>query len=329
VFPIHLVDNKFGGTAVYEDLFNFANKYSTGNFYGVRQSNLVGFKLGVKSDLGVYLSNSKDIRQILNGISGIPYPPAFQGDPSKPGFCPIPVLRCWQTFKTISGILTPPAEWQVYGSIPKGHLNNKGLTSIGKFAVKEMMKLGMMIDIDHMSDLSQEDTLTLAESFQYPVNIGHNGIRKPDGVERHASIAATQRVAALGGVFGVGTADSEEHHTDATTFINSFNEVWLTMSANGISPRVAIGTDVNGMERLPRAPTFHSVNFYDTDFPTSTTGSRIWDYTKEGVSQYGLMADFMKDVREKNLSVHNRLMDSAEYFVQMWEKVDKQKTSVQ
>jgi len=334
VFPIHLLDNQFGGTAVYEDLFNFANKYSTGKFYTVRQSNAVGFKLGKMSDIGVSLSSSKDIGRILDGLALIPYKPAFNANPLDSRFCvnALPFhgsLGCWATFRTIRSLLTPPAEWQVYESIPKGHLNDKGLTNAGKVAVKEMMKLGMLIDIDHMSDLAQEDTLTMAEGFQYPVNIGHNGIRHANGVERHASISATQRVAALGGLFGVGTSDSEEHHSDASTFIASFNEVWATLSAKGSAPRVAIGTDVNGMERLPRAPKSHSVNFYNSDFPRSTTGSRTWDYTVEGVSQYGLMADFMKDVREKNLSVHQKLMDSAEYFAQMWEKVEKQKASVQ
>lgn len=334
VFPIHLLDNQFGGTAVYEDLFNFANKYSTGKFYTVRQSNAVGFKLGEMSDIGVYLSSNKDIGRILDGLALIPYKPAFNANPLDSRFCinALPFhgsLGCWTTFRTIRTLLTPPVEWQIYDSIPKGHLNAKGLSNAGKVAVKEMMKLGMLIDIDHMSDLAQDDTLTMAERFQYPVNIGHNGIRHANSVERHASISATQRVAALGGIFGVGTADSEEHHTDASTFIASFNEVWATSSAKGSAPRVAMGTDVNGMERLPRAPKTHSVNFYNSEFPRSTTGSRTWDYTVEGVSQYGLMADFMKDVREKNLSVHQRLMDSAEYFAQMWEKAEKQKASVQ
>src|SRR6185436_2625168 len=30
IFPIHVVDNKFGGSAVYKELFNFSNKYATG-----------------------------------------------------------------------------------------------------------------------------------------------------------------------------------------------------------------------------------------------------------------------------------------------------------
>jgi len=32
--------------------------------------------------------------------------------------------------------------------------NQLGLTDIGKAAIKEMMRLGMIIDVDHMSDHS-------------------------------------------------------------------------------------------------------------------------------------------------------------------------------
>ncbi|MGD9629973.1 MAG: membrane dipeptidase [Pyrinomonadaceae bacterium] len=345
-FPIHLLDNKFGGTAVYEDLFNFANKYSTGNFFGVRHSGEVGFALGEASDAGVYLSSNKDIGLILDGLALVPYKPAFNANPLDSRFCvnALPFhgsIGCWSTFKTIRGLLTPPGEWQNYKTIPAGHMNNKGLTSAGKVAIKEMMKLGMMIDIDHMSDLSQDDTLTIAEQYQYPVNIGHNGLRHPGSVERHASSSSTRRVAALGGLFGIGTADSDKHKSDAVSFIASFNEVWALMAQNGNSPRLAIGTDVNGMERLPRASAgLNTATFYTSvcqpnipatlgDFPMSNTGSRCWDYTKEGVSQYGMMADFIRDIRNRDLSVQQRLMDSAEYFALMWEKVERQRSLVQ
>jgi hypothetical protein len=40
------------------------------------------------------------------------------------------------------------------------------------------------------------------------------------------------------------------------------------------------------------------------------------------------MADFVRDIRKRDVSVQQRLMDSAEYFAEMWEKVDKQKGTV-
>ena len=115
------------------------------------------------------------------------------------------------------------------------------------------------------------------------------------------------------------------------------------MSRNGGSPRVAMGTDVNGMERLPRASKnipdsaqFYSAHYYndipdnmEDDFQKCITGNRQWDYTREGVAHYGLMADFIRDVRKRNVSVQQRLMDSAEYFAKMWEKCNTSKVNVQ
>jgi len=350
VFPIHLVNNKFGGTAVYEDLFNFSNKYSTGSFFTVNESDKVGFRLGEMSDIGVLLSTSRDLRPVLDGLAGVPYPPAFNADPTSPDFCMHPLnpfsgsLGCFKTFKLLKGIINPPSEYQMYSTIPNGHVNDAGLTGLGKYAITEMMKLGLLIDIDHMSDRSQADTLEIAErpTNKYPLNIGHNGIRKPGASERHALRATVERIAKLGGVFGIGTADSEEHHSDAKSFITSFNEVWSVMGHDGGSPRVAMGTDVNGMERLPRATSglsassFYSDHFFDDipdnqeeNFQQCRTGTRTWDYTLLGVAHYGLIADFVRDIRKRDLFVQQHLMESAEYFAQMWEKADLQKTSIQ
>jgi microsomal dipeptidase-like Zn-dependent dipeptidase len=336
IFPIHLVDNAFGGTAVYDNLFNYANKYSTlGNLYTVQSSTtidpLIMFRLSPGADgVGNLL-----LKGALDLASGIPYPPAFNANPFDSRFClnPIPFsgsLGCWDKFKFIRGLVAPDPRYITYAATPGGHVNVKGLTEMGKIAVKQMMQLGMLIDIDHMSEKSINDTLTLAEGpppLRYPINIGHNGIRGQEvgkaPSERGASRSTIGRVAALGGVFGVGTADIYPQD-----FIASFKAVEAVWSAKGLRPSVAIGTDANGMERLPRqSPGLNSAAFYSA-FPKATTGSRTWDYTTEGVAHYGLMADFVKDVKEKDVAVYDNLMKSAEYFAQMWEKAEAEKVNV-
>lgn len=327
IFPIHLSDNKFGGTAVYDNLFNFANKRLTGSFYQV-DSGPVAFRLGITPGGIGDFATLQTVKTAMDAMSGTPYPPAYNGDPTSPDFCPAPILGCWKTFRLARSLLTPDPGYLIYPGIPGGHVNKYGLTDLGKVAVKEMMRMGMLIDIDHMSDKSQDDTLRLAEQFGYPVNIGHNGLQNSRDSERIASIANVQRVARLGGVFGVGTADSDKHPTDAVTVINSFNAVWATMAGNGGTPRVAIGTDVNGMERLPRAsPGLSSGDFY-SGFTKSKTGNHTWDYTKDGVAHYGLIADFMRDISRRSPTVYDNLMNSAEYFAQMWEKAERQKSAV-
>ena len=47
IFPIHLTDNVFGDTAIYDDLFSLANAYETGQFWKVAcaaASDNIGFR---------------------------------------------------------------------------------------------------------------------------------------------------------------------------------------------------------------------------------------------------------------------------------------------
>lgn len=321
IFPIHLVDNKFGGTAVYEDLFNLANKDSTGNLFTVQSSSdpLVTHRLGA----GLDGAGNLGVKAALDAASGIPFPPSFHFPNCMSPIPGVGLLGCWDQFQRIAALLAPDPRYAAYAAIPGGHVNAKGLTALGTVAITEMMKLGMLIDIDHMSEKSINATLNLAERFTYPINIGHNGLRSEGGDERSASRRTIERVAALQGVFGVGTAN-----TDPLAFISNFEAVRSDLEGISVFPAVAIGTDVNGMELLPRASAgLVSDDFY-RGFPKCTTQSRTWDYTTEGVAHYGLMADFIKDVKERNVEVYNTLMKSAEYFAQMWEKCDRQKISV-
>jgi hypothetical protein len=92
---------------------------------------------------------------------------------------------------------------------------------------------------------------------------------------------------------------------------------------------LAIGTDINGFE-MPPAPRVGSNVQYNASFPMCRTGSQSWDYNRVGVAHYGLMADFFKDVNSigNGRIFDNHLMQSAEYFAQMWEKCERQRTNV-
>ena len=308
VFPIHLVDNKFGGTAVYEDLFNYASKYTSGSLFTVQSSSTVDANITSRLGIGLDGNGNLDIKKILDDVSSIPL--LGQG------------ISSWDKFQLIRNLISPDPLYASYAQIQGGHVNSKGLSPLGKFAIKELMRNGMMIDIDHMSQLSVNNTLDTALSYLYPVNIGHNGLRGNGGKERAAARATIQSVAQLGGIFGIGTADSEEGHSDAESYIANFSQI------SPLIKGVAIGSDVNGMERLPRASQGLNSNEFYSDFPKCTTGNRTWDYTTEGVAHYGLMADYIKDIKNRNITVYNNLMKSTEYFAQMWEKCERRRAYI-
>jgi microsomal dipeptidase-like Zn-dependent dipeptidase len=80
-----------------------------------------------------------------------------------------------------------------------------GLTDLGRFLVKELTARGMMIDTEHMSIKTFNDTMEIVESRHYPVLAGHVvpfdlAEKKHDRTERAKTKAQLQRIFALGGI---------------------------------------------------------------------------------------------------------------------------------
>lgn len=74
-------------------------------------------------------------------------------------------LRCCGSFESVTKIFNPSPEFDLYKLIGGGHVNTLGITHLGNTAINEMMKLGMMIDVDHMSELSMTNVIDYAESI--------------------------------------------------------------------------------------------------------------------------------------------------------------------
>jgi len=85
-----------------------------------------------------------------------------------------------------------------------GSLHGKsklGLTSFGRDAVNQMLKLGIMIDVAHSSEAVVRDVLTLSGG---PVIVSHTGFRGHCDSSRNFSDDLMKAIAAQGGLIGVG-----------------------------------------------------------------------------------------------------------------------------
>ncbi len=295
IFPIHVADNLFGGTAVYDTTLALSTKYYTNHFIEVEsvRGRNIGYKHGKKrfdkddflNEFTQELIKSRDLGDVISNQPNYPAPPA--------------------------------------GS---GHVNKRGLTTLGTAAIVEMMNLGMMIDIDHMSEKSMLGALAASKLYArlrgaefYPLNAGHNGIRGDNGTERNLHPAVADSIFKTGGMIGVGTANATPNE-----FVQNFMNVYNIRR----SPNIAFGSDVNGMEPLPKqSPGLNSDAFY-AGFPLGKImreNGFPWDYTNEGVAHYGLMPEFFHDVKGQpngeNVSI--LLNNSADRFITMWEKCVK------
>jgi microsomal dipeptidase-like Zn-dependent dipeptidase len=199
IFPIHLVNNAFGGAALYNDLFNGLNLILRGEVFNPRSAE-VDFRLS-SLDLG--------------------------------------------------GVHIPD-----YGHVPGGHVNVLGLTARGNAAVQEMMRLGMVIDVDHMSWASVDDTLTVAEGRDYPLVAGHSAFRDraPKKDEYQRRLDQLERMKERGGMVAVGLHQGEiltfggRVPSDAPGSTKSWAQAYLYAIEHMGRERVGLGTDINGFE---------------------------------------------------------------------------------
>src|SRR5205823_3309428 len=127
----------------------------------------VTYSMSLVGPAGVNNAVIAGISGFVQGLGQTPFPPAF--DAVK---CPFPTLGCTDQFRALSSLLTPDPQWDIYPTIPGGHVNKKGLSPLGEVAVREMMRLGMLIDIDHGSEKTANRILEIASSNNYPVNSG-------------------------------------------------------------------------------------------------------------------------------------------------------------
>jgi len=282
IFPIHLVDNAFGGTAAYDDLFDLSNLHESGAAWQLRCAD--------PGD-GITYQSAPAIASAL-GAQII----ARLGLPSVPGVRP---------------------------ACAAGQRNSLGLSANGIEGLREMMRLGMLIDVDHMSQAAVDQALGIAEAVTpggYPLNSGHNNVRGPGNpvTERAFTALQYQRIGALHGIAGIGSSGQ-----DAAAWLRLYQDVMTAMGPGAVG---GFGTDTNGFGLgMPPRPGSHV-----TETTPNRDGPKTWNYKSDGVAHYGMLPEFLQDVGslQGGAAVVANAMTGAEYFYQTWHKAELQRTLV-
>ncbi len=266
ITPIHLTNNAFGGTAIYLRFLETVNLFVTGERWSVDDAWETGVRYRLDHD-GVDMLD--DVERTV----------AMSGQP----------LRAMHRQTLLDHI---PGIRDLYEAVeaPKirgGHANARGLNHYGRILLEEMMKRGIIIDVDHMSEKTTDDALAMAEEQHYPVICSHSWFRDllysahiefdplkheqygTSDVHKVAHEAGKrgdqiERIGRLGGVVApiINQGDiaglrralpelagkvSEPCAGSSTAWAQAYLYAVAKMGGRG----VAIGTDVNGAAGLP------------------------------------------------------------------------------
>nr|WP_269129018.1 MULTISPECIES: hypothetical protein [unclassified Nonomuraea] len=163
------------------------------------------------------------------------------------------------------------------------------MTALGEHMIKGMIERGMLVEIDHMSVKAAGRALDLLEAARYPGVISSHSWTDPHYFER---------VYALGGMIN-------QYGHDAEHFVAEWARTEPPRQQHGIAG-YGYGLDVNGMGRLPgpRAanaadPVTYPFTSFDggVSFDRLRTGERVRDVNTDGVANYGLVPDWIEDMR--------------------------------
>ncbi|MFB6810307.1 discoidin domain-containing protein [Streptomyces sp. NPDC056387] len=198
--------------------------------------------------------------------------------------------------------------------------NARGLTDLGEYAVRGMMKRKMMLEVDHMGVKAAGRAFDILESESYPGVISSHS---------WMDLGWTERLYKLGGFAAQYMNGSEGFSAEAarTKALRDKYHVGY-----------GYGTDMNGVGGWPGprgADTPNPVKypFRSTDggsvIDRQTTGQRTWNLNTDGAAHYGLVPDWIEDIRlVGGQGVVDDLFKGAESYLDTWGASEQHKAGV-
>ncbi|TQL39560.1 F5/8 type C domain-containing protein [Salinispora arenicola] len=203
-----------------------------------------------------------------------------------------------------------PADVQMPSYSADARCNVRGLTSLGEYALRGMMERNMMVEIDHMSVKATGRALDILESVSYP------GV-----VSSHSwmDLLWSERVYQLGGFI-------TQYMHGAERFIADADRTKALRDSYGVG--YGFGTDMNGFGSWPGPRGADTPNPVQYPYQSAhggavldrqTTGERTWDINVDGAAHYGLVPDWVEEIRVLGgQAVVDDLLRGAESYLGTW-----------
>lgn len=302
IFPVHKYDNAFSagdGMRAIVEIGNFINSGHWSNFTDDCDASIpTVFDSGPVSFGGLNMPREEYASTPPNDMSGFPEQP----------------------LNTLAGFFSE----LMSGPLEGDWCQNAGLTPLGETLIREMMRRGLVLEVDHFPRRAYARVFEILEENDYPA-AGTHGLNF-DG-----------RLYALGGVSktGIGRCADPER---PGSLLDSIRRRAERIAELGGYAAEGFGFDLNGFAGGPGprfgdrsgcgAPQANPVTYPfqsyagDVTFTEPRLGNRRVDFNTEGMSHIGLMPELIEDARRTGATDADleALFRSAEAYLRMWER---------
>ena len=207
------------------------------------------------------------------------------------------------------------------------------LTHKGEYLVREMIKRGMIVEVDHFPRNAYQRAFDILEDHDYPA-AGTHGRRGPD-----------DKIYDLGGISVTSPGTCHDPNNPGSTLAGLKANIKKKIE-HGAYPGEGWSWDLNGYASYRKArfgpkrdeacgpdqpdPISYPFHSYDgqVTFTEPWLGNRQVDFNTEGLVHIGLLPEYVEDLRrdaanagcEKDLEP---IFHSAEAYLKMWEKAEE------
>ncbi len=306
LFPVHKFDNAFSAGDGHRGFIEFGNFVNSGHYGNYTQDSC--------PDVPAVYDHGPVTFGGLNAPRDV-YDSAAPVDMSRFKDSPLDALS-----PHLPKFQRPP--------IPGDHCQKAGLQPLGEFLMKEMMRRGMIIEVDHMPRRSYARAYELLRLYDYPAAGTHGSDNRGDLYK-------------LGGI-STARLDRCIDPADKDAPMRRLRERIQRIEKAGAYPAQGFGFDFNGFAKGPRPrfgkdsscavpQTDHRMTYPfvsmagDVTFLPPRLGERSVDFDNEGMLHLGLLPELIQDARNVGYSDADLepIFRSAEGYLRMWERAER------
>ena len=146
--------------------------------------------------------------------------------------------------------------WNESNPLTGSHITGEGLSEQGKEYVREAQRVGMIVDVSHISDKGFWDIMEITSA---PVIASHSNSRSVHPATRNITDDMFRAICKTGGVVGINLGAqfvAEDADLDAVC-----DHILHFLKLDPTGKHIALGGDLDGVSQLPRG--FEGIQSYD------------------------------------------------------------------